>query len=163
MIAIGVKFRKSPTHTCDKFKPKLIHIPKIEGDNMVTIEIQKGGIIETKKALLVRCTKQIIEGVTIPNGYEVWIPAGCVELIICVMKSGLNNPKGSIDNVVYIGSSNDIRKRILNPTHVYRRLLNILKNYWVYTYFLECDNHIQFERELIRKYKPQFNRTLYGT
>jgi len=81
MIAMGVKFRKSPNHTCDKFKPKIINIPKVKDGEYVTLSIQRGGIIETRNALKVRCVKQEIMGVTIPNGYEIWIPNGCLELI----------------------------------------------------------------------------------
>ena len=79
---------------------------------------------------------------------------------ICVMESYKQSPK--LDLVVYIGSSNNIQKRIMKPSHVYRRLVNLLKNYWVYTFYLECDNHVAREKELIRKYQPRFNRMLYG-
>lgn len=49
-------------------------IPKVNPDHLVDVIVQRTGMIETKKALLVRCVKQEIEGVTIPNGYEIWIP-----------------------------------------------------------------------------------------
>jgi hypothetical protein len=81
MIKAGVKFRKAPIHTCDKLSPKTVRFPKIAEGKHVVLRIQKTGIVETRNALKVRCQKQVIEGVTIPNGYEIWIPQGCVDMV----------------------------------------------------------------------------------
>lgn len=74
MIAAGVKFRKAPTHTCDKLKPKAFRLPKLNPTEQYAVKIQRGQIVETKGAMRVRCCKQEIEGVQIPNGFEIWIP-----------------------------------------------------------------------------------------
>src|SRR5688572_7017852 len=64
--------------------------------------------------------------------------------------------------VVYIGSSVHIKRRINNHTHVYRRLFNVAKNYVVSCFYYECDDIIQYESSLIRKYQPRFNIRLNG-
>jgi hypothetical protein len=46
------------------------------------LKIQRGKIIETKKALKVRCVKQEIEGVIIPQGFEVWLPNESIEGLV---------------------------------------------------------------------------------
>jgi hypothetical protein len=60
---------------------KKVKFPKIAEGKHVVLRIQKTGIVETRNALKVRCQKQVIEGVTIPNGYEIWIPQGCVDMV----------------------------------------------------------------------------------
>lgn len=64
--------------TCDDCRkiqhPKKIRIPKLNPEHLYDVKIQRGGVIETKNAVMVRCIKQEIEGVTIPNGFEIWIP-----------------------------------------------------------------------------------------
>lgn len=85
-----------------------------------------------------------------PNGPGVYA--------ICVMHSSPDISKFCIDRVVYIGSSKDILKRVMNPNHIYRRLINLLSTYHVYTMFLESDTYLDFEKELIIKYKPRFNK-----
>ena len=55
-------------------KHRPVRIPKVNPDHLIDIIIQRGGMIETRNALLVRCIKQDIEGLTIPNGYEIWLP-----------------------------------------------------------------------------------------
>lgn len=77
MIAAGVKFRKSPTHTCDLATPKIVKFPKVDPNELFDVLIQKGGIIDTGKAYRLRCRAQIIEGIKIPNGHEFWTPT-CV-------------------------------------------------------------------------------------
>jgi excinuclease UvrABC nuclease subunit len=73
---------------------------------------------------------------------------------ICVIsRSNMNESR-----VVYIGSSENILKRVLNKSHVYRRLTNLLRKYHVVCY---CYHHIgdilSLEKELIKKYRPRFN------
>ena len=72
--------------TVQLFRPaispmKKVKFPKIAEGKHVVLRIQKTGIVETRNALKVRCQKQVIEGVTIPNGYEIWIPQGCVDMV----------------------------------------------------------------------------------
>jgi len=58
----------------EPIKPKTVRFPKLIHTNVYEIKIQRGQIAETKKACRFRLIKQEIEGVTIPNGFEVWIP-----------------------------------------------------------------------------------------
>lgn len=74
MLKAGVKFRISPKHTCDKYGQKTFKLPKLNEQHLYDVYVQRTGMIETKKALMVRCVKQTIEGVEIPNGFEMWIP-----------------------------------------------------------------------------------------
>lgn len=75
MLESGVKFRKSPKHTCGKFGSlHAIKIPKVNPDHLHDVLIFRTGMIESKNALLVRCQKQIIDGVSIPSGFEIWVP-----------------------------------------------------------------------------------------
>lgn len=71
---------------------------------------------------------------------------------ICVMrKYGETKPR-----VVYIGSSKNIYRRVLNTNHIFRRLIN-LTDHLVSVYCCPCDNYLEVEAELIRKYQPRFN------
>mgnify|MGYP003618714600 FL=1 len=38
-------------------------------------------MVETKNALRVICKKQIIEGLEIPQGYEIWIPNSNIQTV----------------------------------------------------------------------------------
>lgn len=80
MLKAGVKFRKSPTHTCDLEKPKLVKFPKVDPEKHFKIRIQKTRIEQSPNAIRIRCTKQIIEGIIIPNGFEIWMP-GSIESV----------------------------------------------------------------------------------
>lgn len=57
---------------------KTIHIPRVNPNTNFTVTILRSGIVETEKALKVRLAKQEIAGVTIPNGFEIWIPESSV-------------------------------------------------------------------------------------
>ena len=74
MLKQGVKFRVAPKHTCGQYPASIIKIPKVDPAKSFEILINRTGIIETPKALVVTCKKQIIEGVTIPSGYEIIVP-----------------------------------------------------------------------------------------
>lgn len=77
--------------------------------------------------------------------------------VICVVPKAkmYNQPKMK---VVYIGSSFQIRKRLSVDAHVYRRLQRLLKTLVVFALEYECDNHLEVEMSLIKKYQPRFNR-----
>lgn len=81
MLAQGVKFRKAPKHTCEKGQPQKIRIPKVDPTKVYDIVIQRGQIVETEKAMRVRLQKQVIAGLTIPEGFEAWLPGEGVSLI----------------------------------------------------------------------------------
>lgn len=58
-----------------------MRLPKVNPVHLIDVIVQRTGMIETKNALLVRCVKQVIEGITIPQGYEIWLPNQCAESI----------------------------------------------------------------------------------
>jgi len=76
---------------------------------------------------------------------------------ICVVRQTYYPTQLKNLRVVYIGSSSNMRKRLMNMKHPYRRCFSILKNYWVSCFYIECDNCQDVERSLIKKYKPRFN------
>lgn len=78
MIAAGVKFRKDPRHTCDELRRITFKLPKLDHDKWVEVVIQRGGYVDTGKATHVRCQPQEIEGVAIPQGFEIWVPFGSI-------------------------------------------------------------------------------------
>lgn len=82
-------------------------------------------------------------------------PPVCGVYVVCVATKDFEQRYA-----VYIGSSKNIQRRVLNTRHIYRRLYNLLKNSWVYTMSYPCDDFINVESELIKKYKPRFNK--YG-
>jgi hypothetical protein len=61
---------------------------------------------------------------------------------------------------IYIGSSNNIEKRIMNLNHVYRKAYDKFTDTDVYVYPIEfiCDNYIEMEKKLIIKYQPILNK-----
>lgn len=73
---------------------------------------------------------------------------------ICVVsRSNLNESR-----VVYIGSSENILQRVLNRSHVYRRLTNMLRKYHVVCYcYYHTGDILSIERDMIKQYKPRFN------
>lgn len=59
------------------------------------------------------------------------------------------------EHLVYIGSSKNIRKRVLSSHHLYRRLLN--RGLFAYTRHIVTEDYISLERQLIRERKPLLN------
>lgn len=76
---------------------------------------------------------------------------------VCVMRYDVYMMRREL-MVVYIGSSENIAKRVLNTNHYYRRLFSLLKSYLVTVLFYECSNFLEEEQSLIKKYHPRFNR-----
>jgi len=76
---------------------------------------------------------------------------------ICVVKQTYSPTQLKSLRVIYIGSSFKMRQRLMNMKHPYRRAFSLLKNYWVGCLYFECDNQLEIEKELIKKYKPRFN------
>jgi hypothetical protein len=54
---------------------KTIKFPKFKDEALVDVVIQRGGFTYTDTAAHVRCQKQTIEGVEIPEGFDFWYPA----------------------------------------------------------------------------------------
>jgi len=65
---------------------------------------------------------------------------------------------------VYIGSSQNIQKRVNRDQHLYRKIYDKFSNYetHVYTRQIICNDYSLKEKELIRKYKPLLNKMRYG-
>ena len=79
---------------------------------------------------------------------------------------------GDDDEVLYVGSSRQLCRRVSHLTalqrdatndagfsHIKAGLLRKLQEYGhnVSVRFLECDDYLSVERELIKTYKPQWN------
>ncbi len=79
---------------------------------------------------------------------------------ICVISTEYALPPDlRVPRVVYIGSSFNMHERVSSVRHPYRRLFNLLKNYYVCGFYNQTSfGHIDLERQLIRKYKPRFNK-----
>lgn len=60
--------------------------------------------------------------------------------------------------VIYIGSSQNIKKRLTSMKHPYRRVFGLVKSLCVGVMYKECDDYVAQEASLIFKYKPRFNR-----
>lgn len=76
---------------------------------------------------------------------------------ICVVNRNGYPPTLKNIKVVYIGSSKNVYSRLQGQNHIYRRLYNLLKNYDVCCFWVECDNYCEVEIALIKKYEPRFN------
>jgi hypothetical protein len=56
-----------------------IKIPKYDDEDLVEVEINRTGIIETRRgAMRVTLKKQTLLGVEIKHGCDVWVPGGVV-------------------------------------------------------------------------------------
>ena len=64
---------------------------------------------------------------------------------------------GSLEHVAYIGSSANIRKRLMNPNHVYRRLYERAKGWLVYTRSFPTDDYKYWEKRAIEEFHPLLN------
>ena len=61
-----------------------------------------------------------------------------------------------IDEVVYVGSSKSIAKRVLNPNHIYRRLFSSTQD--VVTRDYATTDYIELEKAFIAHFKPRYNK-----
>jgi excinuclease UvrABC nuclease subunit len=61
-----------------------------------------------------------------------------------------------IEKCLYIGSSKNIKKRILSSLHPYMRLWN--RGICAYSREIICDNFLEIEKLLIKKYRPFLNK-----
>lgn len=80
MIKAGVKFRIAPKHTCGKYgKLHTMKMPKVDPNDWIELIIQRGGIYEGDKLTRVKLQSQEIQGMKIPQGFELLVPAsGCL-------------------------------------------------------------------------------------
>lgn len=66
------------------------------------------------------------------------------------------------ERILYIGSSQNIYKRIMAMTHPYRILYNRFNELLVYTRCFECGDYEFVEKKLIQAYRPLLNKTHKG-
>lgn len=71
---------------------------------------------------------------------------------VCV-KDTVKSP----EKIVYIGSSGNIAKRVLNLQHWYRILLSKVPNKFIYLKFIVTLDYAVLEKRLIAVYKPLLN------
>ena len=69
-----------------------------------------------------------------------------------------SDPNSGEQDCIYIGSSKNIRERVLSPGHPYRLALDKIDDLWVITRSKICDNYREVEKELIGKYSPRLNK-----
>lgn len=62
------------------------------------------------------------------------------------------------EKILYIGSSNNIGKRLISNKHPYRLLFNKLQDHLVYTRSVECINFKETEIFFIKKFAPKLNK-----
>jgi hypothetical protein len=63
------------------------------------------------------------------------------------------------ERIIYIGSSQDIHKRLLSPNHVYKKCYQKFDvDRPVYTKEILTENYKELEKELIRVYRPLLNK-----
>ena len=63
-------------------------------------------------------------------------------------------------HLLYIGSSKNVSKRLESMKHPYRIAYDRLNDYLVFVSFLETDDHINIEKQLIIKHKPILNKQM---
>ena len=61
-----------------------------------------------------------------------------------------------IEDILYIGSSKNIHKRVYNRTHPYKFLYEFLKGITYIKYF-ETTNYKKIEIDMIKMYCPKYN------
>jgi excinuclease UvrABC nuclease subunit len=75
--------------------------------------------------------------------------------VYCVMSTNIVTKERSVS---YIGSSKNILKRVMNPSHPYRKLYSISK--WpvvISTKFKVCTDYKILEKRMIKKLRPKYN------
>ena len=94
-----------------------------------------------------------------PN-YEISMfgpPESCGVYVVCI---SMSDKKKRDRKVVYVGSSVNMQKRLMNQKHIYRKLYNELTpEYLVFTACFETKDHIAEEIRMIKKYRPKYNTT----
>jgi len=74
---------------------------------------------------------------------------------VCV-KNGYG--KNHSERIIYIGSSKNIKSRVLSANHVYRLCYDRFLDKVVYLKEIESEDYIKLEKELICSYKPLLNK-----
>ena len=67
------------------------------------------------------------------------------------------------EEIIYIGTSNKMRSRIMNTNHPYRIAYNFTckhEEYLVCVYYYETNDRLSLEKKMINSIKPIFNKNL---
>ena len=70
----------------------------------------------------------------------------------------LFSEKTKREKCVYIGSSKNMRNRVMMTSHIYRRLYDRVKKFFVVIRYLECSNYKYEEKYFITICSPFFNK-----
>lgn len=62
------------------------------------------------------------------------------------------------ERVLYVGSSKNIKSRVMQGNHPYRVAYDRIRNFSVYVKYYECENYILIENMAIRHFKPILNK-----
>lgn len=69
-----------------------------------------------------------------------------------------NKPKPR-ERILYIGSSKNMQKRVMNNSnHPYRICYDRFDDFLVYTKSIETEDYVELEKYLIKVYKPLLNK-----
>ena len=68
-----------------------------------------------------------------------------------------DKPK-SEEQILYIGSSYNVFKRVMNPNHPYRVCFAEMEGKFIYTKTILTDDYVELEKRLIKIYQPQMNK-----
>lgn len=80
--------------------------------------------------------------------------------VYCIIKF---NVRSGHKELLYVGSSANIYKRVLNPSHPYRVALNEAEfPDCVCIKFKECYDYLEQEKSLIKRLKPTLNKQHSG-
>jgi hypothetical protein len=71
----------------------------------------------------------------------------------------VHDPRNRNERLIYIGSSKDVRKRVLNSNHIYLRAFRRFQNLYVITKTLDTEDYARIEKVLIKHFRPMFNIT----
>ena len=67
------------------------------------------------------------------------------------------DPRNQNERLIYIGSSGNVRQRVMNANHIYIRAYRRFEKLYVITKTLDTDDYVRVEKALIKHYKPFFN------
>lgn len=77
---------------------------------------------------------------------------------VCVRYLDLGNRRQCAEHVLYVGSSSDVLKRLMNPTHHYLMAYQHFNHpFVVYMRSVNTENYREVEKQAIRALRPAFN------
>jgi len=70
----------------------------------------------------------------------------------------VKNCLSSKERIIYIGSAQNIFKRVMKLQHPYRLAFSRFNDKYVYTKSIETEDYARLEKELIKIYRPLLNK-----